>query len=43
MDFTNLNRACAKDPFPMPKIVQLVDATHEHSRMSFLDTFQRYH
>ena len=43
MDFTNLNRACAKDPFPMPKIDQLVDATHEHSRMSFLDTFQRYH
>ena len=27
----------------MPKIDQLVDATYEHSRMSFLDAFQGYH
>ena len=27
----------------MPKIVQLVDATYGHSRMSFLDAFQGYH
>ena len=27
----------------MPKIVQLVDATYGHPRMSFLDTFQGYH
>lgn len=27
VDFTNLNRACPKDPFPLPKIDQLVDAT----------------
>ena len=40
VDFTNLNRACPKDPFPIPKINQLVDATYGHSRMSFLDTFQ---
>jgi len=43
VDFTNLNRACPKDPFPMPKIDQLVDATFGHSRMSFLDAFQGYH
>ena len=43
VDFTNLNRACPKDPFPMPKIDQLVDATYGHSRMSFLDAFQGYH
>ena len=43
VDFTNLNRACPKDPFPMPKIDQLVDATYGHPRMSFLDTFQGYH
>ena len=30
VDFTNLNRACPKDPFPMPKIDQLVDATYGH-------------
>ena len=43
MDFTDLNRACPKDLFPMPKIDQLVNATYGHSRMSFLDTFQGYH
>ena len=41
--FTDLNRACPKDPFPMPKIDQLVDATYGHQRMSFLDAFQGYH
>ena len=43
MDFTDLNRACPNDPFPMPKIDQLVDATYRHLRMSFLDAFQGYH
>ena len=43
VDFTDLNRACPKDPFPMPKIDQLVDATYGHQRMSFLDAFQGYH
>ena len=39
VDFTDLNRECTKDPFPMPKINQLVDATYRHPRMSFLDAF----
>ena len=43
MDFTNLNQACPKDPFAMPKIDQLVDATYGHLRMSFLDAFQGYY
>ena len=43
VDFTDLNKACPKDLFPMPKIDQLVDATYGHPRMSFLDTFQGYH
>ena len=43
VDFTYLNKACPKDPFPMPKINQLVDATVGHPRMSFLDAFQGYH
>ena len=30
VDFTDLNKACPKDPFPMPKIDQLVDATVGH-------------
>ena len=43
VDFTDLNRACPKDPFPMPKIDQLVNATYGLPRMSFLDAFQGYH
>ena len=43
VDFTDLNKAYPKDPFLMPKIDQLVDATVGHSRMSFLDAFQGYH
>ena len=43
IDFTDLNKACPKDPFSMPRINQLVDATIGHSRMSFLDAFQGYH
>ena len=43
VDFTDLNRACPKDPFPMPRIDQLVDATVGYPQMSFLDAFQGYH
>ena len=43
VDFTNLNKVCLKDPFPVPRIDQLVDATVGHPRMSFLDAFQGYH
>ena len=39
VDFTDLNKACPKDPLPMPKIDQLVDTTVGHPRMSFLDAF----
>ena len=39
VDFTDLNKACPKDPFPMPRIDQLVDATAGHPRISFLDAF----
>ena len=40
VDFTNLNKVCPKDPFPMPRIDQLVDTMASHPRMSFLDAFQ---
>ena len=43
VDFTNLNKLCLKDSFPMPRIDQLVDATVGHPRISFLDAFQGYH
>ena len=43
VDFTDLNKACPKDPFPIPRIDQLVDAIVGHPWMSFLDAFQGYH
>ena len=43
VDFTDLNKACSKDPFSMSQIDQLVVATVNHPRMSFLDAFQGYH
>ena len=43
VDFTYLKKACPKDPFPIPQIDQLVDASVRYPRMSFLDAFQGYH
>ena len=43
VDFMDLNKACPKDSFPMPRIDQLVDSTAGHLRISFLDAFQCYH
>ena len=43
IDFKDLNKACPKDPFPLSRIDQLVDATIGHPWMSFLDAFQGYY
>ena len=43
VDFMDLNKIYPKDPFPVPKIDQLVNATFGHLRMSFLDAFQGNH
>lgn len=42
MDFTNLNKACLKDSFPLPRIGTLVDSTSRHELLSFIDTFLGY-
>ncbi|KAL2251473.1 UNVERIFIED_CONTAM: Retrovirus-related Pol polyprotein from transposon [Sesamum indicum] len=42
-DFTHLNRACPKDPFPIPRIDQLVDATAGYELFSMMDAYQGYH
>ena len=39
VNFKNLNKACPKDPFPLPQIDQLVDVTMGHPWKSFLDAF----
>ena len=42
MDFTNLNKACPKDSFPLPRIDQLVDSTARHKLLTFMDAFLGY-
>ena len=42
IDFTNINRACPKDSFPLPRIDLIVDATVSHERLSFMDAFSGY-
>ncbi|KAH9714403.1 hypothetical protein KPL71_020650 [Citrus sinensis] len=42
VDFTDLNKACPKDSFPLPKIDQLVDSTAGHGLLSFIDAFSGY-
>ena len=43
LDFTDLNKACPKDLFPILRIDQLVNATVDHLQMSFLDAFKGYY
>ena len=42
VDFTNLNDACPKDYFPLPRIDTLIDATAAHEMLSFMDGFSGY-
>uniref|UniRef100_A0A2N9G7Y6 Uncharacterized protein n=1 Tax=Fagus sylvatica TaxID=28930 RepID=A0A2N9G7Y6_FAGSY len=42
VDFTDLNRACLKDSFPLPRIDQLVDSTAGHKLLTFMDAFSGY-
>ena len=41
--FTDLNKACPKDEFPLPRIDSLVDATASLELMSLLDCYSGYH
>ena len=43
VDYTNLNNACPKDSFPLPRINQIVDSTTGQGMLSFLNTFSKYH
>ena len=42
IDFTDLNKACPKDSYPLPRIDQLVDSTVGHKLLSFMDAFLGY-
>ena len=43
IDFTDLNKACKKDPFPLPRIDTSVDKVVGCKRFSLLDYFLGYH
>ena len=41
--YTDLNKACPADPFALPRIDQIIDATAGCERLSFLDASSGYH
>jgi hypothetical protein len=43
IDFTDLNKACPKDEFPLPRIDSLVDVVVTLELMSLLDCYSGYH
>jgi hypothetical protein len=43
IDFTDLNKACPKDNFPLPRIDTLVDQAAGSEMLSFLNYFSGYH
>ncbi|CAL2270520.1 unnamed protein product [Prunus armeniaca] len=42
VDYTDLNKACPKDNFPLPRIDQLVDSTSGNQLLSFMDAYSGY-
>jgi len=42
-DFTDLNKACPKDPYTLPNIDSLVDNASGYGLLSFMDAFSGYH
>ncbi|KAJ3705302.1 hypothetical protein LUZ61_009007 [Rhynchospora tenuis] len=43
IDFTDLNKACPKDPFPLPSIDAMVDSTAGFTHLSIVDANAGYH
>jgi len=43
VDYTSLNKACPKVPFPLPRIDEIVDSTAGCETPSFLDAYSDYH
>ena len=42
VDFTDLNKACPKDSYPLPQVNVLVNSTARHQLLSFMDAFSSY-
>jgi hypothetical protein len=43
VDYTSLNKACPKVPFPLPRIDQIVESTAWCELLCFLDAYSGYH
>jgi hypothetical protein len=43
VDYTDLNKHCPKDPFPLPRIDHVVDSTAGCALLFFLDCYSGYH
>ena len=42
VDFTDLNKACPKDSYPLPHIDRLVELTAGNELLTFMDAFSGY-
>jgi hypothetical protein len=42
IDFTDLNKACPKDSFPLRRMDDLIDFTSGHELLNFMDAFSGY-
>ena len=42
VDFTDLNKTCPKDNYPLPQLDILVDSTTRHQLLSFMDAFSGF-
>ena len=42
VNFTDLNKACPRDNYPLPRVDVLVDSTTRHQLLSFMDVFSGY-
>jgi hypothetical protein len=43
IDFTELNKTCPKDPYPLPRIDIIIDQAAGCEMLSLLDCFSGYH
>jgi hypothetical protein len=43
IDYTSLNKACPKDPFPLSRIDQIMDSTSGCDLLCFLDAYSGFH
>lgn len=42
IDFTNLNKACPKDSYPLSQIDRLINAISSHELLTFIDAFSNH-